>query len=219
VGPLQHDRCRSGVQAPFCCPRWRTCLLAGCERRFLPCCGRKHYCSEACRDAARRWSKRKAQQQYRLSEKARESRREQSRRWRKRCREEGRPLKNPPADGAKGSCVGHQQEAHEKLSCDRPGCSARFEASARSPRQRFCSPLCRKALRSAWAREKRWREGCGGCPWACQTDNLPEGRSQAAYVRDIDVAAEGRILKERRIEAEGREVPDPEKGRRRGALF
>jgi hypothetical protein len=50
-------------------------------------------------------------------------------------------------------------------------------------------------------------------------DNLPEGQSQAAYVRDIDAAAEGRILRERRIEAESREVPDPRKERRRGALF
>jgi hypothetical protein len=38
-------------------------------------------------------------------------------------------------------------------------------------------------------------------------------------VRDIDAAAEGRILRERRIAAESREVPDPEKGRRRGAFF
>jgi hypothetical protein len=219
VGPLQHDSCRSGVQAPFCCPRWRTCLLEGCGRRFLPCCGRRHYCSEACRDAARRWSKRKAQRGYRLSEKGRERRREQSRRWRKRRREEGQPLKNPAAERRSGSCVGHQQDSGGKISCDRPGCSARFEASARSPRQRFCSPLCRKALRSAWAREKRWREGCGDCPLACQADNLPEGRSQAAYVRDIDAAAERRILGERRIETESREVPDPGKGRRRGALF
>jgi hypothetical protein len=194
-------------------------LLEGCGRRFLPCCGRRHYCSEACRDAARRWSKRKAQQQYRLSEKGREHRREQSRRWRKRRREAGRPLKNPPAERASGSCVGHQQDARERISCDRPGCYARFEASLRSPRQRFCSPLCRKALRSAWAREKRWREGCGDCPLACQVDNFPEGQSQAAYVRDIDAAAEGRILRERRIAAGDREVPDPRKERRRGALF
>ena len=219
MGPLQHDGCRSGVQAPFCCPRWRTCLLEGCGRRFLPCCGRGHYCSEACRDAAWRWSKRKAQQQYRASEKGRECRREQSRRWRKRRQEAGRPLKNPPAERASGPSVGHQQEAGEKIFCDRPGCYARFDASARSPRQRFCSPLCRKALRSAWAREKRWREGCGGCPLACQADSLPEAQSQAAYVRDIDAAAEGRIFRERRTEAASREVPDPGNGRRRGACF
>lgn len=219
VGLLQHDSCRSGVQAPFCCPRWRICLLEGCGRRFRPCCGRRHYCSPSCRDAARRWSEWKAQQQYRSSEKGRESRREQSRRWRQRRREEGKPLKNPPADQASGPSVGHQQEAGEKISCDRPGCYRRFEASPRSPRQRFCCSLCRKALRNAWAREKRWREGCGDCPLACQTDELPEGLGQAAYVRVIDAAAEARILRERRTEAQNRELPDPGNGRGRGALF
>lgn len=216
MGPLQHDSLQSGVQAPVCCPRWRKCLLEGCGRRFIPSCGRRHYCSEACRDAARRWWQWKAQQQYRLSEKGRQCRREQSRRWRERRREEGKPLKNPLADEARGAGVGHQQE---KISCDRPGCYAHVDASGRSPRQRFCSPLCRKALRSAWAREKRWREGCGGCPLVCQVDELPEGQTQAAYVRVIDVAMEGRILRERRREARDNEVPDPGVRQRRGTLF
>ncbi len=219
VGLLQHDSCRSGVQAPFCCPRWRICLLKGCGRRFLPCCGRRHYCSEACRDAARRWWQWKAQQQYRLSAKGRQRRREQSRRWRERRREEGKPLKNPPGDRASEASVGHQQDAGEKNSCDRPGCYARFDASPRSPRQRFCSPLCRKALRSAWAREKCWRESCGECLLAYQADELPEGQGQAAYVRDIDAAAEARILRERRMDAGSREVPDPGNGQGRGVLF
>lgn len=79
--------------------------------------------------------------------------------------------------------------------------------------------MCRKALRNAWAREERWREGCGDCPLACQTDELPEGLGQAAYVRVIDAAAEARILRERRTEAQNRELPDPGNGRGRGALF
>jgi hypothetical protein len=219
VGLLQHDTCRSGVQAPFfrpCCPRWRTCLLEGCGRRFLPCCGRRHYCSEACQDAARRWWEWKAQQQYRSSEKGRQRRREQSRRWRERRREAGKPLKNPPAEQSSGAGVGHPQK---RISCDRPGCYARFEATARSPRQRFCSPLCRNALRIAWAREERWREGCGDCPLACHADELPEGLGQAAYVRVIDAEAKGPILRERRTGARNREVPDPGTGRGRGALF
>ncbi len=218
MGLLQHDSCRSGVQAPFCCPRWRTCLLEGCGRRFLPDCGRRHYCSEACREAARRWSAWKAQQRYRSSEQGRERRREQSARWRERRREAGKPLRNPPADPARRSCVGHAQGVGEKISCDRPGCYGGFEASPRSPRQRFCSPLCRRALRSAWAREERWREGCGGCPRACSVDALPEGLGQAAYVRVIGAAAETRILRERRTEARSREVPNPGKGQGRGTL-
>ena len=51
VGPLQDDSFRRGVQAPFCCPRWRTCLLKGCGRQFCPSCGRRHYCSDPCRKA------------------------------------------------------------------------------------------------------------------------------------------------------------------------
>jgi hypothetical protein len=219
VGPLQHDSYRRGVQAPFCCPRWRTCLLKGCERRFCSRCGRSHYCSDPCREAARKWSREKAQEKYRSSEKGRECRREQSRRWRERRREQGQPLKNPSAGPVNGVCVGHQQEAGGKISCDRPGCYTRFVASPRSPRQRFCCWLCREALRRAWARERRWREGCGGCPWACQADALPEGPGQSAYVRDIDVAAEARNLRERLRDARSREVPDPGEGRRRGVLF
>jgi hypothetical protein len=218
VGPLQHDSDCLGVQAPFCCPRERTCLLEGCGRRFRPCCGRKHYCSETCCDAARRWSEWKAQQGYRSSEKGRKCRREQSRRWRERRRDNGQPLKNPSAGPASGACVGHQQAPGEKISCDRPGCYTRFNASARSPRQRFCCSLCREALRRAWAREKRWREGCGGCPLACQADGLREGQEQAAYVRDIDVAAEARILREKEGRAEQGSTGS-RNGQRRGTLF
>jgi len=50
-------------------------------------------------------------------------------------------------------------------------------------------------------------------------DKLPEGQGQAAYVRDIDEAAEARILRERRTEARNEEVPDPGEGQGRGALF
>ncbi len=103
VGPLQDDSFRRGVQAPFCCPRWRTCLLKGCGRQFCPSCGRRHYCSDPCRKAARKWSEQKAQEKYRSSEKGRECRREQSRRWRERQRDKGRPLKNPSARRRAGS--------------------------------------------------------------------------------------------------------------------
>ncbi len=161
----------------------------------------------------------KAQEKYRSSERGRECRREQSRRRRERQREKGPPLKNPPARPAKEGGVGHQQNGGEKISCDRPGCYVRFDASPRSPRQRFCSPLCRNALRSAWAREKRWRGRCGGCPLAWMADWLPEGQGEAAYVRDIDAAAEARILRARVTQTRNHEVPDPEEGQRRGALF
>jgi hypothetical protein len=52
----------------------------------------------------------------------------------------------------------------EKILCDRPGCYVRFAPSSRSPGRRFCCSLCRKALRRAREREKRWQGVCPGCP-------------------------------------------------------
>ena len=46
-------------------PRMRRCLLKGCEQRFHPRQARQRYCSERCREAARKWSRWKAQQRYR----------------------------------------------------------------------------------------------------------------------------------------------------------
>jgi hypothetical protein len=43
-------------------------------------------------------------------------------------------------------------------SCDRPGCYEMFDRSRRSPRQRFCSKECRRALERVWERERRWKE-------------------------------------------------------------
>ena len=39
----------------------RRCLLKGCEQRFRPRQARQRYCSEQCRQAARAWSRWKAQ--------------------------------------------------------------------------------------------------------------------------------------------------------------
>jgi hypothetical protein len=52
----------------------------------------------------------------------------------------------------------------KKIPCDRPGCYEGFDHSPRSPFQRFCSGLCRLALRLARLRERRWRDFCPGCP-------------------------------------------------------
>jgi hypothetical protein len=218
VGSLQHDLRAAGVQAPLCCPRSRTCLLKGCGRRFRPCCGRRHFCSEPCRDAARRWSVHKAQQRYRSSVRGRKCRREQSRRWRARCRQRGQAVRKSSGGQPGRACEGHQQEAGEKISCDRPGCYSHFRRSARCPGQRFCSPLCREALRSAFARQRRWREGCGPCPWAYLADDLPEGRGTASYVLDIEAMEEQRILKGD-LGAREEGSTGSREGRGRGILF
>jgi hypothetical protein len=67
-------------------PRQRRCLLKGCERRFHPRGGCQRYCSEACREASRDWSRWKAQQRYRATTAGKEKRNGQSQRYRERVR-------------------------------------------------------------------------------------------------------------------------------------
>jgi hypothetical protein len=67
-------------------PRARLCLLKGCEERFHPRQARQRYCSERCREAARQWSRWKAQQRYRETAAGKEKRNGQSRRHRERIK-------------------------------------------------------------------------------------------------------------------------------------
>lgn len=67
-------------------PRTRGCLLKGCERRFRPQRSGQRYCSSECGQAARRWSRWKAQQSYRETAAGKEKRNGQSRRYRERVR-------------------------------------------------------------------------------------------------------------------------------------
>ena len=66
--------------------RWRPrpWLLKGCEQKFRPRQARQRYCSEGCRAAARKWSRWKAQQKYRITEGGKQKRNGQSRRYRER---------------------------------------------------------------------------------------------------------------------------------------
>jgi hypothetical protein len=67
-------------------PRMRRCLLKGCEQWFHPRRARQRYCSAECRQAARQWSRWKAQQSYRATAVGKEKRNGQSRRYRERLR-------------------------------------------------------------------------------------------------------------------------------------
>jgi len=69
-----------------CRPRTRHCLLKGCEERFHPQQARQRYCSERCREAARKWSRWKAQQRYRATRAGKRQRNGQSQRYRERVR-------------------------------------------------------------------------------------------------------------------------------------
>lgn len=160
MGPPQHDLPRTGSQDPICRPRSRECLLAGCGRQFTPPCARSCYCSDECRRTARRESQREAERRYRSSEKGRQRRREQCRRRRERLRELSSGTRQPTREG-------HQNESSRReLRCQRPGCRVRFPFTRRSPLKKFCSALCRQALRRAQLRELRWRGVCRMCPIA-----------------------------------------------------
>jgi len=76
---------RSGCR-PRNAPRTRRCLLKGCEQPFHPRRVHQRYCSEACRRAARRWSRWKDQQRYRATAAGKSKRNGQSRRYRERVR-------------------------------------------------------------------------------------------------------------------------------------
>jgi len=64
----------------------RRCLLKGCERRFQPRQAYQRYCSADCRQAARKWSRWKAQQKYRDTAAGKDKRNGQSRRYRERSK-------------------------------------------------------------------------------------------------------------------------------------
>lgn len=77
-------------------PRMRRCLLKGCETRFRPKRASERYCSDKCREAAREWSRWKAQQTYRSKTPGKEKRKAQSQRYRGRLkRRNGRALEGP----------------------------------------------------------------------------------------------------------------------------
>jgi hypothetical protein len=128
-------------------------LLKGCEQWFCPHHPQERYCSEACRAAARAWSAWQAARRYRASEHGKECRREQARRYRDRVRKR----QEASAESA-AVCEGHQEEADsEKIPCSRPGCYELFSPQPRSPLKKFCSCLCREALRRVRRREARWQ--------------------------------------------------------------
>lgn len=155
MGPTPAYSCRPSGQASAL-PRHRRCLLKGCEAWFRSPHPLARYCSEACSRAARRWSQWRANCRYRQSEQGQERRRQQCQRRRERQRTSNTPPASEPvtSGGREGY---HKADEHEKTPCRRPGCYECFAPSARSPLKKFCSSLCRYALRRVLEREARWR--------------------------------------------------------------
>ena len=82
-------------------PRARRCLLKDCEREFHPRQARQRYCSAECRQAARRWSRWKAQQRYRATPAGQQKRNAQSQRYRERVRERKPPEPEAVSEAAR----------------------------------------------------------------------------------------------------------------------
>jgi hypothetical protein len=85
--PIRRRRHRpTGSWHPRRRPRMRRCLLKGCERRFHPRHACQPYCSAECRSRARKWSRWKAQQKYRMTAGGKQKRNGQSGRYRERVK-------------------------------------------------------------------------------------------------------------------------------------
>jgi hypothetical protein len=148
---VQHEGCSPRRQGPAR-GRARKCLLKGCEHCFSPHHPLARYCSAACRQAARLWSRWRAARRYRASAGGQACRRHQACRYRERVRQ------RPAEAAAQAACEGHQEAADsEKIPCSRPGCYELFPRERRSPLQKFCCALCREALRRVRQREARWQ--------------------------------------------------------------
>jgi len=157
LGQLHHDRRFSSGQGFSQKPRRRRCLLKGCERFFDPPHAQSRYCGPVCQEAADRWRHWRASQAWRKTEGGRECRRQQSCRYRQRVRERREAEQVAAEEAAEAQREGQRPaEISEKSSCARPGCYELFAVSRRSPQQRFCSCLCRQALRRVIQRESRW---------------------------------------------------------------
>jgi hypothetical protein len=165
-------------------PGCRRCLLKGCERWFLPRRPQARYCSPVCQQAARHWWRWLASQRYRATPNGQQHRRDQARRHRSRVRErsslpqpdsptlavepappavqaEPPPTTDPPSAVSVPPGVGQRPaptaENSVGLPCHRPGCYILFLPAVRSRDQKFCSGLCRRALRRVRQREARLR--------------------------------------------------------------
>jgi hypothetical protein len=93
-------------------PRLRRCVLKGCEQRFHPRQARQRYCSQRCREEARKWSRWKAQQRYRETAGGQEKRNGQSRRYRERIKSRKPAQPEAVSEGARVITPEHFFRAH-----------------------------------------------------------------------------------------------------------
>ena len=132
-------------------PRRRVCLLKGCERRFRPVHPLTRYCSQECREEARRWRAWKARHRYRQSEWGKQKRRAQSRRYRMRRQRVGEAK----------SGRGKPREGHRKKNYFAPPAIAwAATRSSNAADARRCSDFARGRVGGLWS--GLWSENDAG---------------------------------------------------------
>jgi len=133
-------------------PRSRACLRKGCERRFRPVHPWTRYCSEECREEARRWREWRARHRYRQSEVGKQKRRAQSRRYRL-CSKRARAANPGP---------GRRREGHRKKKYfAAPAIGRAAMRNSRGIDVRPCSDFVRTPVDEPW--RGFWSEnGAGG---------------------------------------------------------
>ena len=135
-------------------PRPRTCLGKGCDRRFEPRSWNHRYCHDPeCRKRVKRWMDRKRQERRRSTEEGKRAHREAEKARRKRLKEEREEREKPRDGAASGRSRGHAAEGQGI--CDRPGCFLRPKRAVNG-QGRYCSHLCRTAVRRVLDRERKW---------------------------------------------------------------
>jgi hypothetical protein len=93
-------------------PRARRCLRKGCEQKFSPRQACQRYCSQRCREKARKWSRWKAQQRYRETAAGQQKRNGQSRRYRERAKSRKPAEPQPVSETARVITQEHFFRAH-----------------------------------------------------------------------------------------------------------
>jgi hypothetical protein len=183
-----HFRSALVPRQPLGSRRWhpccRQCLLKGCQRWFSARWPQARYCSRECQQAALRWRRWCAGQRYRVTPNGKQHRRGQHQRRRRRfpqrCGVPEPAPRAPDAEPASGLFEAQTppetdppliipapnegqrpREIPENFSvgpCSRPGCYVLFLPALPGLKQKFCSGLCRQALRRVRQREARLRE-------------------------------------------------------------
>jgi hypothetical protein len=124
-------------------PRRRLCLLKGCEQVFRPTHPRTRYCSQECREQARRWREWKARQRYRQSDGGKQKRQAQCRRYRIRHRDRAEKAK---------TASGKQREGHRKKNYFAAPATARGAMRSLGPAGAHpCSDFVRRSAGGLWS--------------------------------------------------------------------